>query len=155
MALLPEVARRSAELERVAREAWDAPRPIPAELATRLRGLVEGPVLAATLVDGELWVVGGDGPNRYDMDQLAAVFDIGGADLYSFSRPFKGTYRIIIDAAGDDTYLATGDLAGPATGVFSVDVIDDRSGDDQLFLGRAVIHRGRAVRRRGSDRRGW
>jgi len=130
VALLPTIARRSAELERVAREALAIPRPIPRALVTRLRGLVDGPILAAKLVDGGLWVVGGDGPNRYEMDRLAAVFDIGGADLYSFSRPFQGTYRIIIDAAGDDTYLGTGDLAGPAGGTFSVDVIDDRAGDD-------------------------
>ena len=46
---------------------------------------VEGPVLGAKLVDGELWVVGGDQSNRYNMDLIAAVFDVGGADVYSFS----------------------------------------------------------------------
>ena len=69
------------------------PQPVSPELAERVRAAVEGPVLGAKLVDGELWVVGGDESNHYNMDLIAAVFDIGGADTYTFSAPPRGPIR--------------------------------------------------------------
>jgi hypothetical protein len=134
-ALLPQVARRALELEQFARQATESPEPIPPELTERVRAAVEGPVLGARVVDGGLWVVGGRGSNRYDMALLAAVYDIGGDDVYSFSAPSRRPFQIVVDAAGDDLYEAGADLAGPAAGVFSVSVIDDRAGND-LYVSR-------------------
>ncbi len=108
-----------------------SPQPVSPELAERVRAAVEGPVLGARLVDGDLWVVGGDQTNHYNMDLIAAVFDVGGADTYTFSAPAHGPYQIIIDASGDDLYESSADLAGPAAAVFSVSVLNDRSGNDR------------------------
>jgi hypothetical protein len=131
VAMLPKVAQYAAELEKFAREVSASPQPIPPELAERVRAAVEGPVLGAKLVDGELWVVGGDQANHYNMDLIAAVFDVGGSDVYTFSAPPRGLYQIIIDQSGDDLYESSTDLAGPATAVFSVSVLCDRAGDDR------------------------
>jgi len=133
VAMLPEVARHVAELEKFAQEASTSPQPIPPELMERVRAAVEGPVLGARLVDGELWVVGGDQPNRYNMDLIAAVFDVGGADVYSYSTPPSGLYQIVIDQSGDDLYQSTGDFAGPAAAVFGVSIVHDRAGNDRYI----------------------
>ena len=121
----------STELEQFAQEVSASPQPMPPELTERVSAAVEGPVLGAKLVDGELWVVGGDQSNRYNMDLIAAVFDVGGADVYAFSAPARGPYQIIIDQSGDDLYESNADLAGPAAAVFSVSVLDDRAGNDR------------------------
>lgn len=131
VAMLPRVAQRAMELEQFAQEVAASPQPVPPELTERVRAAVEGPVIGAKLVDGGLWVVGGDQSNHYNMDLIAAVFDTGGADIYTFSAPPTGPYQIIIDASGDDLYEASADLAGPATAVFSVSVLNDRSGNDR------------------------
>jgi hypothetical protein len=133
VAMLPRVARHAESLEEFAREAVAAPQPVPPELADRVRAAVEGEVLAAKLVDGELWVVGGPGSNRYDMDRIAAVFDVGGDDTYVWHAPAQRNWQIVIDAAGDDVYESDTDFAGPASGVFSVAVIQDRSGNDRYL----------------------
>lgn len=88
-------------------------------------------MLGAKLVDGELWVVGGDQANHYNMDLIAAVFDVGGPDVYRFSIPAPGPYQIIIDQSGDDLYESNADLAGPAAAFFSVSVLWDRAGNDR------------------------
>ena len=131
VAMLPKVAQYATELEKFAQEASSSPQPIPPELTERVRVAVEGPVLGAKLVDGELWIVGGDQANHYNMDLIAAVFDVGGSDVYTFSAPAHGPYQIIIDQAGDDLYESNADLAGPATGFFSVSVLYDRAGNDR------------------------
>ena len=136
VALLPRVAQRASELEQFAQEVAMSPQAIPPELAERVRSAVEGPVLGAKLVDGELWVVGGGDSNRYNMDLIAAVFDTGGNDAYTFSAPPPGLYQIIIDVSGDDVYESSADLAGPAAAVFSVSLLNDRAGND-----RYVSHR--------------
>jgi len=131
IAMLPRVAQYAMELEKFAREVCASPQPIAPELAERVHAAVEGPVLGAKLVDGELWVVGGEQANRYNMDLIAAVFDVGGPDVYTFSAPQRGLYQIVIDESGDDVYESKADLAGPATGVFGVSVLWDRAGNDQ------------------------
>ncbi len=131
VAMLPKVAQHVVELEQFAQEVSASPQPMSPELTERVHAAVEGPVLGARLVDGELWVVGGDQANRYDMDLVAAVVDIGGADVYAFSAPVRGPYQIIIDQSGDDLYESNADFAGPAAAVFSVSVVDDRAGDDR------------------------
>lgn len=131
LALLPKVARYAAELEQFALKVSAFPQPIPPELEERVHAAVEGRVLGAKLVDGELWVVGGEQANRYNMDLISAVFDIGGSDTYTFSAPTRGAYQIIIDQSGDDTYESSADLAGPAAGFFSVSLLWDRGGNDR------------------------
>jgi hypothetical protein len=131
--LVPLAAQRAAALEQFAREAAAAPQPIPPELAERVRAAVDGAVLAAKLVDGDLWLVGNDGANRYDMSRIAAVLDSGGDDEYVFPAPAPGAYQIVIDQAGDDRYEAGADFAGPAAALFSVSLLVDRLGDDQYL----------------------
>ena len=133
VAMLPKVAQYATELEKFAQEVSASPQPIPPELAERVSAAVEGPVLGAKLVDGELWVVGGDQANHYNMDLIAAVFDVDGSDVYTFSAPPRGLYQIIIDQSGDDLYESNADLAGPATAVFSVSVLWDRAGNDRYI----------------------
>jgi len=136
VAMLPAVAQRAEDLERFAHEVSAHPQTVPPELAERVAAAVEGPVLGAKVVDGGLWIVGGDQANRYNMDLVAAVFDVGGPDVYTFSTPAQGPYQIIIDQSGDDVYESNGDFAGPAAGFFSVSLLWDRSGND-----RYVSHR--------------
>lgn len=133
IALLPQVAQHAVELERLARQVSVSPQPIPPELAERVHDAVEGPVLGARLVDGELWIVGGDQPNHYDMDRIAAVFDVGGADVYTWSSPGTAPYQLVIDQAGDDLYESKADFAGPATSAFGVSVLYDRAGNDRYI----------------------
>ena len=130
VALLPEVAQHAAALEQFAQDVSAFPQPPSPELAERVAAAVEGPVLGARLVDGELWVVGGEQANRYDMDLVAAVFDTGGPDVYAFSTMARGPYQIIIDQSGDDLYESSAAFAGPAAAAFSVSVLDDRAGND-------------------------
>jgi hypothetical protein len=102
-------------------------------VAARVAAAVDGSVLAARVVDGGLWVVGGRETNRYDMHLLAGVFDLGGNDRYNFSAPAEAPYQIVIDAAGDDVYESTAELSGPASAVFAVAVLEDRAGDDRYI----------------------
>lgn len=157
IAMLPKVARYAAELEQFAREVSASPQPIPPELVERVRAAVEGPVLGAKLVDDELWVVGGEEANRYNMDLIAAVFDVGGSDVYTFSAPARGAYQIIIDQSGDDTYESHADLAGPAAGFFSVSLLWDRGGNDRYVshalgsIGAGVFGVGVLIDESGND----
>jgi hypothetical protein len=131
--LVPFVAQHAAALEQFAREVSAARQPIPPELEERVRAAVSGPVLGAKLVDGELWVVGADGANRYDMSRLAAVLDVGGGDEYVFPAPAAGAYQIVIDQVGDDHYGSGADFAGPAAALFSVSLLVDRQGNDEYL----------------------
>ena len=132
--------------------------PLPAELA----GAVEGGILAAQLVPELGWlVVGGPGPNRYDMTRVAAVFDPAGDDRYDWGNGLLGN-RMVIDIAGNDVYAATRGtggtppLSGPAGAAFGVCVIDDWAGNDryecaQAGIGAAVFGIGILVDRGGDD----
>jgi hypothetical protein len=131
--LVPLAAQSAAALEQFAREAAAAPQPIPPEFEEQVHAAVDGPVLAAKLVDGALWVVGGDGANRYDMARIAGVFDAGGDDDYVFPGPAAGTYQIVIDQTGDDRYRSGADFAGPAAAQFSVSLLVDWQGNDQYL----------------------
>lgn len=106
--------------------------PIPqAQLPAQVRDAVQGDIVHVELDDAGriLLVIGGAGLNVYDMRRIACVHDLGGDDLYHFDA--GGPYRqIVIDAAGNDRFVARGDGCGPGAGVFGFSVIDDRGGND-------------------------
>ena len=90
---------------------------------------VHGRVLAAQHGPAGWQVVGGDGPNTYDMSLVSEVFDPGGDDLYLASDLVLGD-RLVVDLAGNDVYTGT-ERQGPAAGLFGTWIIDDRGGDDR------------------------
>ncbi|MDZ4830654.1 MAG: hypothetical protein SGJ09_10720 [Phycisphaerae bacterium] len=150
-------------------------------LRDELKGLVEGDVLTTEFIPDVGWaVVGGPGPNRYDMTKIAAVLDVGGDDTYTMSGLAVGM-RGIIDLSGDDRYeggaeqgIGAGvcglffvlDLAGndayvgqalnAGVGVFGVGVVIDRGGNDSYVgsewsLGAACWGVGAIVDVNGND----
>lgn len=132
------------------------------EMPEKYRDLIDGPVLAIVEpVAGEpVIVIGGDGPNRYDMDRLGVVYDLGGDDRYTWSRSDAAARSavVVIDLAGNDTYESTADFAGPATGVFGTSIIDDLAGNDvyrstgQFSIGAGLFGIGLLIDRAGDDR---
>ena len=129
------------------------------ELPPELAGAVDGAILAAQPVPELGWlVVGGLGPNRYDMSRIAAVFEPGGDDRYEWPSDAAGS-RLVVDVAGNDAHetAATGAaVAGAAGAAGGVCVIDDRAGDDRYAcarngLGGAVLGVGLLLDRAGND----
>jgi hypothetical protein len=118
------------ELDKFGKDSVGTSVAVPENLAARVVAAVKGTVVNAKLVDGELWVVGGQGPNEYNMDLLGGVYDIGGDDTYRYSTPASHAIQLIIDQAGNDTYTSTSDCAGPATASFGVSILVDRAGND-------------------------
>ncbi len=107
-----------------------------------LKGLVEGDVLSSEEIPGIGWaVVGGLGPNRYDLSKIAAVLDVGGDDTYFMSDLALGM-RGIIDLAGNDRYEG-GPEQGIGCGVCGLFLVNDRGGND-TYVGRS-LHAGCGV----------
>ncbi|MEX0959926.1 MAG: PDZ domain-containing protein [Burkholderiales bacterium] len=100
------------------------PREPPAVLA----GAVAGEILDFHEIDGGFIVIGGPGPNRYDMDRLHAVIDVGGDDIYRWGDSIPLPVQAVIDLAGDDRYQAL--RGGPGAGWLGVSVLIDLAGDD-------------------------
>ncbi len=78
-------------------------------------------------------MVGGPGPNRYDMTRIGAVYDVGGDDHYTYGDTRAGSaiaQRLVIDLAGNDHHESTCPFEGPATAVYGISVLDDRGGND-------------------------
>jgi len=94
-----------------------------------LAGIVEGEIVDYIEIDGGYIVVGGPGPNRYDMDRLYAVIDFDGNDTYEWGEHVPRETQTIVDMAGDDRYMATS--GGPGAGWLGVSVLIDLSGADQ------------------------
>jgi hypothetical protein len=87
---------------------------------------VEGEVLYYEKCDfGEI-IVGGAGNNIYRRD-FTIMLDLGGDDVYHCSR-HRGKFQILIDRAGNDTYI--GETYAIACGNFGVSIIIDETGDD-------------------------
>lgn len=117
------------------------PMPIPDEL----RNAVEGEILLAEHMETVGWfVVGGLGPNAYDLSTIAGVFDCGGDDAYVWiddGAPAP-TWQAVIDLSGDDTYRdlrADRALCAPPRG--AICTIDDHAGNDEYqppFLAKGV-----------------
>jgi endonuclease/exonuclease/phosphatase family metal-dependent hydrolase len=90
---------------------------------------VTGRILAGQHGPNGWQVVGGEGPNTYDMNLVSEVFDVGGDDRYTASDLVLGD-RLVVDLGGNDIYSGT-DRQGPAAGLFGTWIIDDRAGDDR------------------------
>lgn len=100
-----------------------------AELPDALKGAVEGKILAASEIAELGWVVvGGLGPNTYDLGRVAAVLDLGGDERYDWNHA-RGQHRLVVDLGGDDVHR--GGLLGPAGALGAIALIDDRAGNDR------------------------
>ncbi len=132
-----------------------------ADLPPRIREAVRGDVLFwMEFPNGAIGVVGGPGPNEYDMRVIADVYDLGGNDLYRFApaddSPSGGNHHVI-DLAGDDLYIAEGDFCGPGVGIFGLSIVDDRAGNDtyrssgQFSIGAGLFGVGVIIDHAGDD----
>lgn len=106
-------------------------------LTTAPRGMT-GDILLMQETSYGLIVIGGTGPNTYDLDQrMAMVIDLGGDDTYrgtiaASSQVGQGN-SVVIDLSGNDTYDAA--PLGLATGRLGVGLLIDLSGNDVYQLG--------------------
>jgi len=107
---------------------------------TKVPAGITGSILYAEDTPYGVLVIGGPGPNTYEMDhRFGLVIDVGGDDLYrgmiaASTDPEHGN-AVVIDLGGNDTY--DGAQLGLATGRLGVGLLIDHSGDDvyQLDLG--------------------
>ena len=113
--------------------AWTKPLP-----ASDVPPGVTGDVLLVQETSYGLIVIGGPGPNTYELDKrFGLVIDVGGKDLYrgtiaSSADEDQGN-AVVIDLKGDDTY--DGAPLGLATGRLGVGLLIDLAGDDVYQLG--------------------
>lgn len=98
---------------------------------------ITGDLLFAQQTSYGLLIVGGQGPNTYDLDKGAAlIIDLGGNDTY---RGLIGASpnsdlgnSVVIDLSGNDTYQPA--ALGLATGRAGIGILIDHSGDDTYRL---------------------
>ncbi len=153
--------------------------PVRTDVPPDIRAAVSGDILFFDPgADGQgPLIVGGPGPNTYDMSKLARVYDAGGNDTYRYlpgdifvDQSVAGENgsttavkrrvlaRVVIDLAGDDVHEAQGDFCGPATGVFGVSILDDHQGNDlyrssgECTIGAGLFGIGILIDRAGNDR---
>lgn len=136
-----------------------------------IRAAVEGEIVGIQrLRDGGIVVIGGDGPNAYDMSRLGLVYDRGGDDVYTWPEGSSPQHSPsgIVDVAGNDRYISNADFAGPGVGVFGLAIVEDLAGDDvyeSTGIGSAAFglfgvgcifdHAGDDVYRNTGPRSGW
>ncbi|MCE9535077.1 MAG: hypothetical protein K8R65_01540, partial [Nitrospirae bacterium] len=130
-------------LARLANERWlhqvAAAWTTPLHVSSPPHG-VTGDVLFMQETSYGLIVIGGPGPNTYELDKgFGLIIDVGGNDLYrgmiaSSTDEDQGN-AVVIDLKGDDTY--DGAPLGLATGRLGVGLLIDHAGDDvyQLDMG--------------------
>lgn len=98
---------------------------------------ITGDVLLAQQTSYGLLVIGGHGPNTYDLDKGAAlIIDLGGNDTYrgligASSNSDLGN-SVVIDLSGNDLYQPA--ALGLATGRAGIGIVIDHSGDDTYRL---------------------
>jgi hypothetical protein len=104
------------------------------EVPDEVRAVVEGEIVwYGEDPLGKLAVVGGRGPNRYDMSKVTAVYELGGDDRYDYRAPSEHgavAMRIVIDLEGNDQHTSAVGFEGPATAVYGFSLLDDRAGND-------------------------
>ncbi|MSR40559.1 MAG: hypothetical protein EXS10_01470 [Phycisphaerales bacterium] len=98
--------------------------PLPDELSSAVSGTI---VSCEKIPDLGWIIIGGEGPNEYDLGVIAAVFDFGGDDKYHW-RHTAFEHRGVVDLAGNDVH--DGGVFGPASGIAAIAFIDDHAGDD-------------------------
>jgi len=113
--------------------AWTIPLPTSA-----IPPGVTGDILLAQETSYGLIVIGGPGPNTYELDmRFGLIIDVGGKDLYrgmiAASVNEDQGNAVVIDLNGDDTY--DGAPLGLATGRLGVGLLIDHAGDDVYQLG--------------------
>jgi hypothetical protein len=115
--------------------AWTKPLP-----ASAVPSGVTGDVMFVQETSYGLIVIGGPGPNTYEMDKrISLIIDVGGKDLYrgmiAASADEDQGNAVVIDLNGDDSY--DGAPLGLATGRLGVGMLIDHAGDDvyQLDMG--------------------
>ena len=114
--------------------AWTTPLP-----ASAVPPGVTGDVLLVRETSYGLILIGGPGPNSYELDKgIGLIIDVGGNDLYrgmiASSADVDQGNAVVIDLNGDDTYAAA--PLGLATGRLGVGLLIDQSGDDVYQLDR-------------------
>jgi len=130
-------------LARLANEAWLRQFPLAFHQAlppAKIPPGVTGDILYVEETPYGLIIVGGAGPNTYELDhRFGLVIDLGGDDLYrgmiGASTDADHGNAVVIDLSGNDTY--DGATFGLATGRLGVGLLIDQSGDDvyQLDMG--------------------
>lgn len=98
---------------------------------------ITGDLLLVQQTSYGLLVIGGHGPNTYDLDKGAAlIIDLGGNDTY---RGLIGASpnsdlgnSVVIDLSGNDLYQPS--ALGLATGRAGIGIVIDHSGDDTYRL---------------------
>jgi hypothetical protein len=129
-------------LARFANERWlhqvmtAFPKPVP---AAQVPHGVTGDVVLVQNTSYGMIVVGGPGPNTYELDgRFGLVIDLGGNDLYrgtiAASASEEQGNAVVIDLSGNDTYDGT--PLGLATGRLGVGLLIDHAGDDVYQLER-------------------
>jgi hypothetical protein len=98
---------------------------------------VTGDVLFVRQTSYGLIVIGGSGPNIYDLDAtFALVIDLGGDDVYrgaiGASWDLELGHSVVIDLEGNDLYESS--PLGLATGRLGVGVVVDLAGHDRYRL---------------------
>jgi hypothetical protein len=113
--------------------AWTKPLP-----ASAVPPGVTGDVLLVQETSYGLILIGGPGPNTYELDKrFGLIIDVGGKDLYrgmiAASADENQGNAVVIDLNGDDTY--DGAPLGLATGRLGVGLLIDHAGDDHYQCG--------------------
>jgi len=98
--------------------------PPPAEL----KDAVSGEIVDYAKIEGGFVIIGGAGANRYQMDHIYAVIDIGGDDTYLWSDGIALETQTIIDRNGNDHYRAV--TGGPGAGWLGAALLIDHAGND-------------------------
>ena len=98
---------------------------------------ITGDVLHVEETSYGLIVIGGRGPNTYELDnRFGLLIDLGGDDHYrgtiASSTDTQHGNAVVIDMSGNDTYA--GAAFGLATGRLGVGLLIDQSGDDVYQL---------------------
>ncbi|HEY7532217.1 MAG TPA: hypothetical protein VH681_05465, partial [Nitrospiraceae bacterium] len=100
---------------------------------------VTGDVMLVETTSYGTIVIGGPGPNTYELDgRFSLVIDLGGNDHYrgriAASTDPDHANAVVIDLNGDDTYA--GGPLGLATGRLGIGLLIDHAGDDVYQLER-------------------
>ena len=91
---------------------------------------VEGEILAVINTQAGKLIIGGQGPNRYDISS-GMIIDLGGDDIYvnGAGNAESAGLSVIIDLNGNDRYSAT-EPVSMGSGFLGVGMLIDLSGND-------------------------